>query len=789
MIPKILHQTWKSDAIPPRWQRFQETFRQQNPGWQIMFWSDAQGREFMAREYGWFLPIYDAYPEPIMRADALRYFLLSHHGGVYADMDYECLRPLDGLLRGREVIAGCEPAEHLATVSELRDRGLSYVVCNALIGSVPGHPFWQHIFRYLEQYAKHTGPLESTGPILFTRAWQSFDQPSTLWLLDSMVLSPFSQREAYAGEAEDPQRRATLTESSYAIHHWDNSWFAKPQIDLDPGNGVAVNLLLRRRILSHGTVRPNVLREMKRAGERTPLISCLMVTQRRAAQAKAAVQSFLNQTWKERELVILDDSPEDFGSEALKEHLIMLADSRIHYKRLAPEGLPLGDLRNLAIGEAAGEFIAQWDDDDLSHPQRLEIQMAALEVMAADAAFLQRQLIWWPREERLAVSRSRVWESTILCRKCRLPAYPSLVRAEDTPVVSKMMNELRLALVDAPNLYMYVRHGSNTFEEPHFDKQWELADTRYQGRAYRGMRDALSARFPLHGYAEALGAPSMPRRDTIRMPNGSTGYAVAKPSGANFSSQKILILTPVKNGRRWIARHVQNLLSLEHPHAQISLGFLESDSTDGTFEALQAQQKTLTGEFRRVHIAQEHFGFYPQVPRWEPSIQLQRRSVLARSRNHLLLQSLRDEDWVLWIDVDVQEYPADVIAQLLSVRKDILVPNCVNEYDGASFDLNTFQLVRDGSAMHASVHLTGDAAPRGHGRRYLHELRDSELVPVDAVGGAMLLVKASLHRDGLIFPPFPYKDHIETEGLAVMARDMGVQSWGLPNLQIVHPRE
>lgn len=67
----------------------------------------------------------------------------------------------------------------------------------------------------------------------------------------------------------------------------------------------------------------------------------------------------------------------------------------------------------------------------------------------------------------------------------------------------------------------------------------------------------------------------------------------------------------------------------------------------------------------------------------------------------------------------------------------------------------------------------------------------------------MLLIRADRHRDGLVFPPFFYgarsrwvRDphpqrgshvgEIETEGLAIMAKDMGIECWGLPDLEIRH---
>ena len=156
-----------------------------------------------------------------------------------------------------------------------------------------------------------------------------------------------------------------------------------------------------------------------------------------------------------------------------------------------------------------------------------------------------------------------------------------------------------------------------------------------------------------------------------------------------------------------------------------------------------------------------------------------RRSVLARSRNHLLFHALDDEDWVLWLDVDVVEYPADVIERLLATGKGIVHPNCVIEYGGKSFDWNAW---------------------RGPNQTLLSEMRhEGELVRLDTVGGTMLLIRADIHRDGLIFPPFPYgranprvrKEvrKIETEGLGFMAADMGHQCWGMPNLEIRHAPE
>jgi mannan polymerase complexes MNN9 subunit len=55
------------------------------------------------------------------------------------------------------------------------------------------------------------------------------------------------------------------------------------------------------------------------------------------------------------------------------------------------------------------------------------------------------------------------------------------------------------------------------------------------------------------------------------------------------------------------------------------------------------------------------------------------------------------------------------------------------------------------------------------------------VLELDGVGGTSLLVKAEVHRDGAMFPPFAFYHLIETEGFAKMARRLGWKSYGLPN--------
>jgi hypothetical protein len=245
-------------------------------------------------------------------------------------------------------------------------------------------------------------------------------------------------------------------------------------------------------------------------------------------------------------------------------------------------------------------------------------------------------------------------------------------------------------------------------------------------------------------------------------------------------SETVLILTPVKDAARFLRRYFASLEALTYPRRLLSLGLLESDSADDTYHQLEDRRPDLERDWRRFGLWKRDFGYRirPGIHRGAAHVQLMRRSILARSRNHLLLRALDDEDWVLWIDVDVIEYPPDIIEQLLGTGKSIVHPHCVLDYGGPTFDRNAW---------------------REHGRIHMDAMRaEGDLVKLDAVGGTMLLVRADIHRDGLIFPSFPYGRpsavarpggaELDTEGLGIMARDMGHQCWGLPNLEIRHAR-
>lgn len=225
------------------------------------------------------------------------------------------------------------------------------------------------------------------------------------------------------------------------------------------------------RLIQQGTVQSQHPCAKPVLPTQTPLVSALMVTRDRIERAKLAIRCFQHQSYPQVQLVVVDDGVSD----ELAEHIRSLADDRIRMIRLPDRGQTLGELRNLAVAESAGQLICQWDDDDLSDPDRLWSQTGLLLQHDLDACFLERWTMLWCDGPRLAVSTRRIWEGSIVARKEAVPKYPKLRQGEDSPVVDAIVASGAVGLLDLAQLYIYCVHSSNTFDPKHFDSHWQAA--------------------------------------------------------------------------------------------------------------------------------------------------------------------------------------------------------------------------------------------------------------------------------------------------------------------------
>ncbi len=229
------------------------------------------------------------------------------------------------------------------------------------------------------------------------------------------------------------------------------------------------------------TVRTPALPTPAPARASGPLISCLMVTRDRLRLAKAAITSFALQTHPNRELVIVTDGDERYR-DALARFVAAAGIEGVRVVVPDQADLPLGQLRNIAIAEARGTIVCQWDDDDYSHPERLAVQAHYMAAQDAGACLLtdhlqlierDRILYWvdWTDGGRFQ-GQDQLAPGTLMMAREIAPAYPEdgpfARRGEDSVLLAALFDSVPVAhLHGQGQLWLYTYHGANTFPEEH----------------------------------------------------------------------------------------------------------------------------------------------------------------------------------------------------------------------------------------------------------------------------------------------------------------------------------
>jgi mannosyltransferase OCH1-like enzyme len=103
LIPTTIHFIWLGSPIQEVHEQMIETWRNIHPGYHIVIWDDAAVASFLSTEMNEFFLIASNFG---MKSDILRYYILYQLGGVYADVDYECIRSIDDIRKSCAFFAG-----------------------------------------------------------------------------------------------------------------------------------------------------------------------------------------------------------------------------------------------------------------------------------------------------------------------------------------------------------------------------------------------------------------------------------------------------------------------------------------------------------------------------------------------------------------------------------------------------------------------------------------------------------------------------------------------------------
>lgn len=185
-IPQIIHFIWidfnnevsSHPQIPLKYLENIDLCRRLHPDFEIKIWDGKMCLDLLINKYSWFVDRYINFSKPIMRCDAIRFFILHAEGGVYADVDVKFRKNIRPVLNKADCI--------------LR-KGIAYIVGNDLMIAQKGSDFIYQCCTNIKEDKFRTPSnyhiLNTAGPAYLEKQYRKYEGIEKL-LIDESLLPP-----------------------------------------------------------------------------------------------------------------------------------------------------------------------------------------------------------------------------------------------------------------------------------------------------------------------------------------------------------------------------------------------------------------------------------------------------------------------------------------------------------------------------------------------------------------------------------------------------------------------
>lgn len=217
VIPKKIHQVWVGSKIPDKYKRLTQTWQYQHPDWEYKLWTDDDVESFGMSSINSF----NSVDNKGGKADIFRYEIVNRYGGIYADTDFDCIKPFDDFL-------------HLDFFC-----GTGYIenpcVFNGLFGCAPKHPILQTLIDIINKknFSGDRGYeeiMELTGAYFITNVLVEYMKGTSerIVIFPKNYFYPFPPELRFTTKTDTPEERklahSFIKPRTYAIHLWYTSW-------------------------------------------------------------------------------------------------------------------------------------------------------------------------------------------------------------------------------------------------------------------------------------------------------------------------------------------------------------------------------------------------------------------------------------------------------------------------------------------------------------------------------------------------------------------------------------
>ncbi len=223
-IPLKIHQIWIGPKpLPAKFKWLMETWQKFHPDWEYKLWTNEDLKDFPFINRAAF----DGATNWGMKADILRYEILYYYGGLYVDLDFECIKPFDSLNYSYDLYTGLLSPHEIA---------------NGLIAAAPGSASLLKAIGAIKQYFQtaqmpkngdNMGVINATGPVFFTNVIADYYQSAKEEDRENIMVFPVPyfyalpntrREEFWKGQLSRENVLAYVQPESMGIHYWATSW-------------------------------------------------------------------------------------------------------------------------------------------------------------------------------------------------------------------------------------------------------------------------------------------------------------------------------------------------------------------------------------------------------------------------------------------------------------------------------------------------------------------------------------------------------------------------------------
>lgn len=239
MIPKIIHQTWRSRNLPELFQNIYEHNKTLNNDFEFKLWSHSPGEpdidEFIKKEYNDIYHIFSRAKMGVQKADIARLVILYHYGGIYFDLDILCLKKLNTLIDFDTDYAymALEPKEQCMKLF-----GNDNILCNAFIAVPPKHPLIKEAIESIKSLFLKNGDniyniFNIFGADMLSNSMKNTDIFSTCKFIKRELIYPINDpkfKDLPSSSNDVAMLKSGNYGDSYMVHYWIHSDFESKEL-------------------------------------------------------------------------------------------------------------------------------------------------------------------------------------------------------------------------------------------------------------------------------------------------------------------------------------------------------------------------------------------------------------------------------------------------------------------------------------------------------------------------------------------------------------------------------